>query len=523
MGRDSEDRRVAEVRRLQAENDRILLLPDEVALKLAEASALCPSRVDAVLGMIRAGRTSEEIAEAEGKRLDAMAADWSLDRESVGWLSCSPFMAEFTRWIRKRATDKSWGGLKVGTAAAIYNPRTEEVEIAFNPRFMTSIYDGSMKSNANGPDPHGAGVSEHEHFHLMLNHVTSRRREPAALWNLATDCAINSLIARCDTSARLPPMLILPGLRAKGPVSKDCPEEVRAARDKLADIIAKLPQEKSSEWYFEEIKRKSEKEGYQWGQKGMKVPGAGDGEWILYPSDEHGAWDDVPEEIRDLVEGKVRHALRQACNKGDSSPNGWGNVPQELREELRAIAFGSVDWRRVLKNWVGSRQAGGRSRSIKRVDRRFPYVHPGLKKGRNPHIAIMVDQSGSVDDGQLARIFGALEACSKQTTFDVIPFDHSVAEDKRFTWRRGTKPRLERVRCGGTSFDAAVEYVNHPKLRGLYDGVIIATDGECSRPAASRVKLAWLITPGHKLTFDVYPGEMVIQMNEKDDLGAGRW
>ena len=82
---------------------------------------------------------------------------------------------------------------------------------------------------------------------------------------------------------------------------------------------------------------------------------------------------------------------------------------------------------------------------------------------------------------------------------------------------------MMRVRGGGTSFDAVVEFVNRPENRGRWDGVIIATDGECSKPASSRVKLAWLITPGHKLMFEPDPEQLVIEMSDRDDVATGRW
>jgi hypothetical protein len=337
------------------------------------------------------------------------------------------------------------------------------------------------------------------------------------------------MISRCDTMSRLPNMLLLPGLMNRGPVDPKHPKEVQEAREKLNKIIADLPAEQASEWYFNKLKTESEKNGYSWGKNGMKVPGApngeegSDGEWVLWPSDQHGGWDDIPEELRDIVDGKIKHAMRKACEKADGSPNGWGNVPSELREEIRAMAFGSVDWRQILKNWTGMRQAGGRCRSIKRIDRKYPLIHPGIKRARNPNILIAVDQSGSVDDTQLARIYGALDGCSKKCTFDLLPFDHTVAAEDLVTWKRNTHPRMMRVRGGGTSFDAVVEFVNRPENRGRWDGLIIATDGECSRPAASRVKLAWLITPGHKMLFEAYEGEMVIEMSEKDDVVTGRW
>lgn len=526
---DSHDRQKNETHRIQQEKSKVTQLPQELALALLEARSLHSNRVDHILQLVKAGVSQDDIVAGEKSYFDALGASYDFDINSVGWLQISPFMSEFTRWIRKRCATKS-GAHEVSTAAACYNSKTEEVEIIFNPRFMASVAE--KQSSPGHIDPYGAGINEHEHFHLMFQHVTSRRREPHGLWNVATDLAINSMISRCDTLSRLSYKLLVPGVLDESPVDPTLPKEVQEAYAALAEIISKLPHEQASEWYFNKLKLETEKKGYSWGKNGLKIPGApkpgqGDGEgdegWVLWGSDQHEGWDDVPEEIRDIVEGKIKHALRKACEKGDSTPNGWGNIPSELREEIRAMAFGSVDWQQVLKNWTGMRQAGGRCRSIKRIDRKYPLIHPGVKRARNPNILIAVDQSGSVDDHQLARIYGALDGCSKKCTFDLLPFDHTVAVEDLKTWKRNTRPTMQRVRGGGTSFDAVVEFVNKQENRGRWDGVIIATDGECSRPAASRVKLAWLITPGHKLMFDAYEGEMVIQMSEKDEVVSGKW
>lgn len=531
------DRRDSELKRLQAENDKLELLPQDLALKLIKddeekdpakkyRGLLNTQRVDAVLDMLKRGMTHDEIIAHETAWLDAKEAKWDLDREAVSWIQCSVFMSEFSRWIRKRAANKSMGGLEVGTAAAVYNPQTEEVEIVYNPRFMASIAE---ERQGNGIEPRGAAVNEHEQFHMMLQHVTARRREPASLWNIATDLAINSLIARGDTPSRLPSMLLLPGLMNKGPVDPKLPKEVREAREKLNQIIVALPQEQASEWYFNKLKSESEKHGYEWGKKGMKVPGVvnpedgSEGEWVLWPSDQHDGWDDIPEELRDIVEGKVKHALRKATESADGTPNGWGNVPSELREEIRAYAFGSVDWKAILRNFCGNLRTGAPSRSIKRIDRRAPYVMPGLRRGRNPSVLVLVDQSGSVSDDILSRFFGALDGLSRKMTFDVVPFDHTVAVNDKFEWKRGTKPRLQRVRTGGTSFDAAIEYANDPRNRGRYEAALVLTDGECSRPRACRTKLCWIIAPGHKLMFDPYENEQVVQMSEKEQGEKGKW
>ncbi len=47
------------------------------------------------------------------------------------------------------------------------------------------------------------------------------------------------------------------------------------------------------------------------------------------------------------------------------------------------------------------------------------------------------------------------------------------------------------------------------------------TDGECSQPRACRMKLCYIIAPGHKLTFNKRDTEVVVQMSEKDKDGKG--
>lgn len=536
MSHDDHDRRQQELKRLQAEQDKLELLPNDLALELVSDQSepdpkkreyrglLNPSRVDAVLALHRAGVPYAEIIKRETEWLDNKERMYDQDRESVAWIQCSVFMAEFSRWTRKTAAKRSPSGFAVDTAAACYNPKNQEVEIIYNPRFMAKIQE---ERQGNGIEPRTAGVNEHELFHLILQHVTARRREPHSLWNIATDLAINSLIARGDTHSCLPSMLLLPGLKNKGPVDPKLPKEVVEAREKLNAIIADLPQEQASEWYFNKLKQESEKQGYTWGKNGMKVPGTAGGEgegdeWVLWPSDQHGGWDDIPEELRDIVEGKIKHALQKAANKADGQSNGWGNIPSELREEIRAYAFGSVDWKALLRNFCGNLRTGERSRSIKRIDRRAPYVMPGLRRGRNPSVLVLIDQSGSVSDEVLSRFFGALDGLSRKMTFDVVPFDHTVAVNDRFEWRRGTKPRLQRVRGGGTSFDAAIAYANDPRNRGKWEGVIMLTDGECSQPQPCRMKLAYVIAPGHKLYFDKRDNEVVVQMSEKEK-GESKW
>ena len=126
--------------------------------------------------------------------------------------------------------------------------------------------------------------------------------------------------------------------------------------------------------------------------------------------------------------------------------------------------------------------------ATRRLNKRYPFVHPGTKTLRVPRMAISIDQSGSVSDEMLGLFFGALNALADLASFTVIPFDHEVAEDKIYVWKKGQKHSTERVLCGGTCFDAPTKYVNEH----TFDGHIILTDMCAPAPVPSKCQRMWM-------------------------------
>ena len=77
-----------------------------------------------------------------------------------------------------------------------------------------------------------------------------------------------------------------------------------------------------------------------------------------------------------------------------------------------------------------SSQKANKSNTIRRINRRYPYIHAGRKSNRVANIAVSIDQSGSVDDKMLGMFFAELNKLSEIASFTVIPFDTRVDEDK---------------------------------------------------------------------------------------------
>ena len=150
-----------------------------------------------------------------------------------------------------------------------------------------------------------------------------------------------------------------------------------------------------------------------------------------------------------------------------------------------------IDWKKLLRYFVKTSQRANKSSSIKRINRRYAYVHPGRKTNRVAKVAVSVDQSGSVDDSMLALFFSELNKLSEIAEFTVIPFDTEVDPDLVYVWKKGQKRQVERVMHGGTDFNPPTQYVNE---KG-FDGHIILTDLCAPKPKPSKCQRMWMTTP----------------------------
>jgi predicted metal-dependent peptidase len=157
---------------------------------------------------------------------------------------------------------------------------------------------------------------------------------------------------------------------------------------------------------------------------------------------------------------------------------------------------------------------------MKRINRRYPYIHPGKKRGYTAKLLVAIDQSGSVSNEMLSLFFGELAALTKRVSITILPFDYTVADKDMVEWKKGSNPDIKRVRTGGTDFEAPTRFANDPKNRGRWDGMLILTDGECAKPGPSRVKRGWVLGQGCKLSF---PTDEITISIDPNPHKSGAW
>lgn len=424
------------------------------------------------------------------------AAAFDMNPYLVELMWSEPFYAKILRGITKKRTDM------IPTAGVMV--KDGEVTYLYNPRFAASLVkdEGAKKIK---------GLNIHECLHLVYSHCSERKLNPHRIWNYATDCAINSVIPR----DLLPDCGIIPGeaFTALTDEQKEKMTQDRIDRfERMSAFIAALPKGLSSEEYFakfmqnEDFNQEPEEgqggEGGEPGEEGPGMPGT---------MDSHDGWgEEANEQDREIIRGKMKQVLADAVKECDSKGQ-WGSVPAATRAEIRSMISTEIPWQSVLKKFLGFSRRADRATSRMRLNKKYPGVHSGFKRGYTSSVGIYIDQSGSVGNSELELLFAELANLAKRTEFVTYHFDTDIDEDSRTEWRKGKLPQPHRTRCGGTCFTAPTVHAN--KHRKEFDGYLILTDGYAADPGPSRLRRGWIITPdGAKQDWMERGNDFVIEM-----------
>lgn len=403
---------------------------------------------------------------------------YDLEQDVFRLLLNETFFAGISRYISKMPSrNVPTAGVRV----------TEDgnFELVYNETFMEGL-----------SDVHRRGVLKHEFYHLILDHCLGRSpdgRKISKRWNFATDLAINSYLEN-----ELPDFALFP--------KKFNYESCLSAEE----YYKKLEEDKQDEKMGGGCDGNHDK-----GESGEDNGNPCDGSCGNF--DSHDGWGEgnVPDEVKSMAKERLREMMRKAANEANNASNGWGNIPQDIRKDIMRFINGTIDWKAVLRMFVGSAQKSHKSSSVKRINKRYPYIHPGKKSNRSARIAISIDQSGSVSDELLEAFFGELNSLSKLATFTVVPFDTRVEDKLVYDWKKGQRHKAERVMCGGTDFDAPTEWVNKA---GNFDGHIVLTDMQAPAPKPSRCRRMWMTDLAGAENPYFRNGERIIPIRKKVNL-----
>jgi len=461
--------------------------------------------------------TSTDLAPATHVDADA-AKIFDLEPHRVKMMLEEPFFAGVLRGVNYTRTED------IPTAGVL--AKDGDVHMWWNPRFLAGLTANQVK-----------GLLKHEAMHLALEHTTSRRMTPHIIHNYATDLAINSDIPEEE----LPEGGLIPGKAFRELTDEDRAKmgaEAVARYERVSAKIASLPRGESAEWYFTKLMEDPEvAEDIQEGNSGgcggecdgNCQPGEGgepgDGTCtcgggvpgLPGDMDSHDGWDKLSDEERELLKGKIAKAVEDAVKECDRTGR-WGSVGGSTRQVLRDLVSKEVDWRSILRKFCGLSRRADRRSNVRRLNRKYTGIHPGVDRGYTSSIAVYIDQSGSVGNEELALAFGELRSLARRTSFTTFHFDTSVDVQSETEWKRSKTPPAGRTRCGGTDFQCVTKHANENSHR--FDGYLVITDGEAAKPTPSRLKRGWLLVPGTKLLFDADNRDFVMGMKNASKMEA---
>jgi predicted metal-dependent peptidase len=417
---------------------------------------------------------------------EAAIKNFDLDKFLVKLQLEEPFFCKILRKVTKVKTNA------IPTAGVLASDG--DIKMWWNPAFLASLTPKQV-----------IGLLKHECYHLVFEHTTTRRHDPHVVWNYAADLAINSLIPEIE----LPKGGLIPG-KAFDALTEEQLEKMDSNQinqfNAISAKIATFPKGEASEWYFARL---MEDEAVK---EAITNPAKGDGSSGMPGNmDDHEGWGDMSDEEREIARGKIRQAVDEAVKECDKKGH-WGSIPAETRGKIREAISKEIPWEMILKQFVGMSRRAKRSTSRMRLNKKYPGIHSGHKRGYTSSIAVYIDQSGSVSNDELSLLFGELRNLAKSTEFVTYHFDTEVDEKSEAVWRNGKTPETHRTRCGGTCFKAPSIHANKNKHR--FDGYLILTDGYAPNPGHSRLKRGWVVTTGGELQ-DFMEREVKIKMKER--------
>jgi predicted metal-dependent peptidase len=409
---------------------------------------------------------------------DLRLKEFSLSKNLVDFLWSEPFYSRILRSLNKIETKE------IPTAGV--STQDEEITLWWNREFLAGLNNKQIN-----------GLLKHECLHLVFGHTTERRRSPHLIWNYGTDLAINSTIPEEE----LPEGGLIPGkhLSLEEDQKKQMSPDQIETYENISKLIASLPKNKTAEFYFEKLLQNEDMKKLSKDEEMMAGIGF----------DCHNGWDELSDEEREKIAAKIKEVIKDAAREADG--RGWGSITSSTRSEIMRLLSNEIKWEALLKRFCGFTKRDDRRSSIRKLNRKYPGIHPGSKKLYKPAIAVYIDESGSVSDKELNVFYGELDSLSNSTDFHVYKFDHGVDDKSSFLWKKRKRPKLNRTLTGGTCFEKVTEHALKNKKK--FDAYMILTDGGAPKPSSSRgLKRCWILAKNCKLVFDADSSDIQIHI-----------
>jgi len=303
---------------------------------------------------------------------------------------------------------------------------TDGKSIFYNAEFTDALSEAELD-----------GVKVHEAYHRILKHHLRMGKRDAELWNIACDYAINPIIIQSG--------LVLP---------------------EGALIDAKF-KGMSAEKIYDLLKQDQGDDGNGGGGSGQPQPQ----EWGNVEDQGGGMSEDQIKSEEATINAQVVMAVNSMKTEA-------GKLPANIKEIIDEMKRSQIDWKDVLRRFVGGDQPEGYS--YRRPNRRQWYLNEVVTPVSNKigcgDIVVGIDTSGSVSSVELSHFLGELNAIAESSgaeSVTIITCDYDVQDVVRY--EKGDQ--IEDIVCkgrGGTRVMPVFDYIADNNIN--VDNFIYFTD-----------------------------------------------
>ena len=412
----------------------------------------------------------------------------------------------------------------------VASPGMGTMAVGIRQNRATFFYDPEYVAQASLPL--GIFSLEHEMIHLVMDHLPRyfellskildpvERRKAQHIYNIAMDCATNSLLEDHPHRVRAE-MEFRARLEARHPDRVLPPEAGLVFPEKFG-----LPPKMSFEFYQHELMKRvkvteiSLSDLLEWLEKSHSM-------WVddSVVSDETLATPDELLTIAHRVREQVKEALRSTLR---AHGKGRGTLPGYIEEWLEQfLADPIIPWWEVLRTRVRASRAAKFDRSMAVPNRRLivlseedPRVIPALGRLRDASYRIFYLVDTSVSQGEDDLKVAASELTHLLNTDEGLEVRHmqgDAAIHYDVVLRHGDTVSDKALGRGGTDFNEYFkymqQYVADPETRP--DIAIIHTDGyapavEAANRLPPEIPVIWLVTPHHTAQYIEGYGEIIV-------------
>ena len=325
----------------------------------------------------------------------------------------------------------------------------------------------------------------HEFLHIILKHIPRLEGKDIEIWNYATDAVINQMLVKMGFS--MPYGVI------------DCPDAINYSSEEYYEITKNRPDcEELMDIYRDKSKKE---ESITTHSDWSKLPSEIEPEY----NDENNSIDKLPDiSEEDIIKRNKELVKKENQEFKDSIDKQSGNIAGMQNVTITNVgeSVPVIDWTLFLQKYKRKIISADYNLNIGEFNEEGFYVYPYEVK-RGCEVEIVIDTSGSVDDGMVRAFLRECKNIFKETKIKIGCFDTKFYGFHEIQSLDDIDNFVIEGR-GGTDFDVAVEAFSKKS-----NVKIIFTDGYSSEPKKS-IDALWILWSKTKLN---PPGGKVIYLD----------